>query len=187
VDPWEGLVEGKGKMKERLLGIFTSLGQLEEAIPLIQRKGAKVRTVYSPIDCREILEKIGVRKTSPVRFATLLGGLAGLSLGVGFAIYTFLEWKFVTSGKPTPPAVPLVVVGFEMTILFGFLSTLLCMLFLCGLPRLRGSQGYDPRFSKDRFGLLLECDRAQREEIEISLEQAGAEEVRVLRTRETSQ
>ena len=167
-------------VREKLLGIFTSMEDLTEAICLIQKKGAKVRTVYSPIDCREILEKVGTKKTSPVRFATLMGGLAGLSLGIGFAIYTFLEWKFVTSGKPTPPAVPLVVVGFEMTILFGFLSTLLCMLFLCGLPRLKESQGYDPRFSKDRFGLLLECDGAQREEIKISLEEAGAEEVRFL-------
>ncbi len=165
-------------MKGRLLAVFAYLDDLLEAMRRVKERGGRIHTVYSPIHSEEILQALGGRP-SPVRLATLFGGVAGLLGGVGLAIYTFVEWRFVTSGKPTPPFVPLVVVGFEMTILLGFLSTLVTMWLLCRMPRLRLPGHYDPSFSQDRFGLLADPGAMDLEELASLLEEAGADEVRL--------
>jgi len=164
-------------MSPKVLGVFVYLEDLLGAISLVKDRGGRIHTVYSPIHCEELLKAVGSRP-SPVRFATLLGGIAGLLGGLALAVYTFLQWGFVTSGKPTPPAVPLVVVGFEMTILVGFLSTLVTMWILCRMPRLRLPDHYEPGFSRDRFGLLVSCASMGMEDLTSLLRQAGAEDVR---------
>jgi len=164
-------------MSAKVLGVFVYLEDLLGAISLVKDRGGRIHTVYSPIHCEELLKAVGSRP-SPVRLATLLGGVTGLLGGLALAIYTFLEWKFITSGKPTPPAVPLVVVGFEMTILVGFLSTLVTMWILCLLPRLGLPDHYEPGFSQDRFGLLVSCASMDMEDLAFLLRQAGAEDVR---------
>lgn len=166
-------------MKPQALGIFIYLDDLLEALRLMKSRGGRIQKVYSPIHSEEILQALET-KPSPVRFATLLGGIGGLLGGLGLAVYTFLEWKFVTSGKPTPPAVPLVVVGFEMTILLGFLATLVSMWILCLMPRTKLPDHYDPKFSDDRFGLLVESEAMDEQEIVGLLKAAGAEEVRLV-------
>lgn len=166
-------------MKARLLGTFTTEESLLRAIERVMEQGGSVDTVYSPIHSEALLDLLKVRP-SPVRFATLLGGIAGLLGGLALAIYSFSEWKLVTSAKPVPPAVPLVVVGFEMTILLGFLITLAALWAGCKMPKTRLPKHYDPRFSKDRFGLLLECPGQEERKWFSFLEDAGAEEVRAI-------
>lgn len=166
-------------MKQEVLGIFLYLEDLLEALTQVKKKGGRVRTVYSPIHSEEILQALG-SKPSPVRLATLFGGIGGLLGGVGLGVYTFLEWKFVTSGKPTPPAVPLVVVGFEMTILLGFLATLVSMWILTRMPSQRLPDHYEAGFSQDKFGLLAEPGGMDQQELMSLLKAAGAQEVRLV-------
>ncbi len=166
-------------MNQEVLGIFVFMEDLLEAVSSIKSHGGRILTVYSPIHSEEILQAVGA-KPSPVRFATLFGGLAGLTGGLALAVYTFLEWKFVTGAKPVPPAVPLVVVGFEMTILLGFLATLVGMWLLCRMPRIRLPEHYQSVFSQDRFGLLVKTGKMAPQEVMQLMEAAGAEEVRRL-------
>lgn len=166
-------------MRTRLLGIFTTQENLLRALGSLRGKEVTVHAVYSPFQSESILHALEA-KPSPVRFATLLGAMGGLLGGISLAIYTFLQWKFVTSGKPVPPAVPLVVVGFEMTILLGFLSTVVALWAGCKMPKMGLPEHYDPRFSKDRFGLLLECNVQEEDKWRSLLQDAGAEEVRAL-------
>ena len=70
------------------------------------------------------------------------------------------------------------VVGFEFTILFGVLFTLLSMLIYGRLPRFRLPKYYDPHFSVDRFGVLAEGEEENREKVIKMLQESGAEEVR---------
>jgi len=73
---------------------------------------------------------------------------------------------------------PYVVIAFELTILFGGLSTALGMVLLGRLPRFRPSAGYDPRFSNDRFGVAVQCAPGRGASVAGILRGAGAEEVR---------
>lgn len=163
-------------MKTGVLGIFSNEERLLKAIDELRQMQIAIKTVYSPFYSEEIQQSMGV-KLSPVRFATLIGGITGLCIGVGFAVYTFAEWGFIASGKPTTPFVPLVVVGFEMTILFGFLATLFAMWILGRLFR-RLAPYYEPSFSKDVFGVLVIPDRFKEEELVLLLKDHGAVEVK---------
>jgi len=72
---------------------------------------------------------------------------------------------------------PFVIIAFELTILFGALSGLVGFFVHGGFPRLAPLPGYDPSFSGDRFGVLVDCRGADRAQIEAALRQAGATEV----------
>jgi molybdopterin-containing oxidoreductase family membrane subunit len=158
-----------------LLGIFIYLDDLLAAIKALDGKGLDL-TIYSPSAHGEIKEALR-QNPSPVRYYTLFGGLFGLISGFFLAFYTVLQWKFVVSGKPVIPWIPFVIVGFEFLILFGVFISFAGMLIHSRLPRRRLPVYYDPRFSDNRFGLLVACSSQDREKLAGLLREAGAEEI----------
>jgi hypothetical protein len=84
----------------------------------------------------------------------------------------------VTGGKPIVSIPPYVVIAFELTILLGGLATLLGMLVLGRIPRLTRSAAYDPRFTRDKFGVAVGCAPGQVQSVRDILAATGAEEVR---------
>jgi hypothetical protein len=68
---------------------------------------------------------------------------------------------------------------FEMTILFGDISTILGILFnvLFGARR-TGTILYDARFTNDRFGIFVPAGADKAAKVESLLRAAGAEDVR---------
>lgn len=163
------------RQKPTLTGVFAYLDDLLTALESVKRAG-RTFEVYSPINRHEIKEALGT-KTSPVRRFTLIGGITGLVSGVALAVYTVLAYKFIVSGKPVVPWVAFVVIGFEFTILFGVLITLVGILINAGLPKMHLPVHYDPRFSCDHFGLVVPYGDGEREEIYRMLQEAGAKEV----------
>ena len=161
---------------QALIGVFRYLDDLVGALAVIREKDFKIQTVYSPVRSHEILEALDL-KPSPVRYFTLVGAVLGIATGFGLAIYTALQWKFIVSGKPPVPRVPYVIVGFEFCILIGVIWNLASMWIKSRLPRLRVPRSYDPRFSRDRFGVMILCSEPERKKAADILFQAGAEEV----------
>src|SRR5207237_2945479 len=111
-------------------------------------------TTYGPTLDHE-MDAVLTPGKSRVRVYTLVGGILGCISGFAFPIYTVLAWPLITGGKPIVSMPPFVVIAFELTILFAALSTLLGFLLLSGLPRIRKALPYDPRFSEDRWGVLV--------------------------------
>jgi Protein of unknown function (DUF3341) len=136
-----------------------------------------VRTVFSPIRLPEVQELLGMRP-SPVRWITLLGGILGGVGLVALAVYAHLAFRFITGGKPVLPWIPWVVVCFAGVILFAVLFCVTAWVVAAGLPRLRPATSYDPRFSEDRFGVLVVPAPSNQEELVRLLREWGAEEVR---------
>jgi molybdopterin-containing oxidoreductase family membrane subunit len=160
-----------------LLGIFPYLDDLLGALRKVKKEGFKILTVFSPIHFSEIQEILG-HKPSPVRYLCLAGGiLGGLSL-VGLAVYAHLSFRLITSGKPVLAWIPFVVVFFEGTVLLSVIFAVAAWILSGRLPRVRPNPAYDPRFSEDRFGILVRCRGEEREFILKLLEEAGAEEIR---------
>lgn len=161
--------------KPALMGIFIYLDDLLAALKAAKEAHLDF-TVFSPSAAPEVQEALN-EGPSPVRYYTLFGGLFGLASGFSLAVYTVIQWRFVVSGKPIIPWIPLVIVGFEFLILFGVLISFAGMLIHTRLPRLHLPTHYDPRFSDDRFGLLIYCPPGEREKIAGWLKEAGAEEI----------
>jgi len=160
-----------------LLGIFPYLDDLLSALRQVKKEGFKIFTVFSPIHFSEIQEILG-HKPSKVRYFCLAGGiLGGMSL-VGLAVYAHLSFRLVTGGKPVLPWIPFVVVFFEGTVLLAVIFAVAAWILKGRLPRVRLNPAYDPRFSEDRFGILVGYRGEEREAILNLLRNAGAEEIR---------
>ncbi len=161
-----------------VLGVFAHLDAALEAIRELKAGGQRDLTVYSPIPRHE-LEDALAQPVSSVRMYTLIGGIAGCAIGAWITLYMSYDWPIVVGGKPIGSIPPYVVIMFEMTVLFGALTTILGIGFnaLFAARRL-GTVAYDPRFTNDKFGVFVPCGADRAGQVESLLRRAGAEEVR---------
>jgi hypothetical protein len=161
-----------------VLAVFGHLDRTVAAIAELRAGGHTSFTVYSPIPRHEIEDALA-QPVSPVRMFTLVGGLAGCGVGAWLTLYMSYDWPLVLGGKPIGSIPPYVVIIFEMTILFGALSTILGIAFnALFAARRQGTIAYDPRFTNDKFGIFVPGESAQHAALERLLRGAGAEEVR---------
>jgi molybdopterin-containing oxidoreductase family membrane subunit len=163
-------------MNVHVLGIFDAAAKAATAAQALRADRLGEVTAYAPAFDHSLDAALGPGK-SPVRAFTLVGGILGCVLGFAFPIYTVLDWPLITGGKAIVSLPPFVVIAFELTILFAALMTVAGFLLSSGLPRLRRAP-YDPRFSDDRWGVLVTCATEQAEAVRARLKQANAEEVR---------
>ena len=74
--------------------------------------------------------------------------------------------------------VPYTIIGFELMVLIGSLSTVFGMFALSRIPRLTMTVGYDPRFSHGDYGIWVVAAPDRAAEAADLLRQHGAVEVR---------
>jgi hypothetical protein len=164
---------------ETVVGVFAHVDTTVRAIEALRGKGYDDFSVYTPLAQHEIEAAVErTRRLSRVRLFTLVGGLLGTASGFTLTIWTSVLWNLVTGGKPIVSIPPYVVIAFELTILFGGVATVIGILALGRLPRLRRTPAFDPRFSADRFGIAVHCPPDRHEAVREILASAGAEEVR---------
>jgi hypothetical protein len=161
-----------------VLAVFSHIDAAVEAIRKLKGDRYEDLTVYSPVPRHE-LDAALAQPVSPVRAFTLIGGISGCAIGAWLTLYMSYDWPLVVGGKPVGSVPPYVVIMFEMTILFGALSTLLGIaLNALFAARRRGTIAYDPRFSNDKFGIFVPVGADRAAAVESLLRHAGAEEVR---------
>lgn len=170
--------QGLAPHKPGVLAVFTNAGRLVAAAKCACDAGFSVMETFSPVKI-EALDEVLRQKKSPVRFFTLAGALCGLAGGFWLAAGTALVNRLVVGGKPPVSFIPFCVVGFEGTILLGSLANLLGLVLFARLYRLEPPHGYDPRFSRDRFGLLVSCSSHEIGRLEEILAPAAPEEIHV--------
>jgi hypothetical protein len=170
---------GLKRVRKRVPGILASFAHVDaavDAIRALRAKGLRNIVVYSPAPNHEIEEALEHR-VSPVRLITLIGGLTGCAAGFAMTIWMSYDWPVLVGGKPIASIPPYVVIGFELTILMGALSTVAAVALFSVLMGKRGAP-YDPRFSDDQIGIFVPAGSDQLSPIEQLLRSAGAVEVR---------
>ena len=167
---------------ETILAVFAHVDTTVRALEELKAKGYHDLTVYTPVPVHEIEDVVERdRPVSRVRIFTLLGGLVGLASAWILTAWSSLKFSLVVGGKPPiglPVSPPYVIIMFELMILFGGVATLIGMVMLGRLPKLRPSTTYDPRFTNDRFGVAVHCAAERSASVRDILRAAGAEEVR---------
>lgn len=161
-----------------VLGIFSYVDVTVDAVKKLKNEGFKNLRVFSPAPNHEI-EHVMDEPESIVRFFTLFGAMLGAACGVGFTVLTSTDWPIQVSAKPIVSLPPYTVIIFELTILIGALSTLLGLLINSRLRRDVPKTMYDPRFSVDKFGIMVTCGRDNVKKVEEILNSQGAEEIKV--------
>lgn len=172
------MIDGmRGNTNKAVVGVFTYMDDAISAIKKIKDKGLDYR-VYSPVPNHE-LEDVVYPEKSPMRFVTAAGALFGMCFGFGLAILCSMDWPLRVSAKDVVAIPGFVVVGYECTILIGGLATLFGMLFFCKIPNLFDAVGYDPRFSHDKFGVVVGSSTGDVDGVKEMLSSSGADEVEV--------
>lgn len=161
-----------------MVGVYEHVDGLLDAVQRIKNKIPEKMVVYSPTPIHELPEVIKP-KPSPVRYFTLSGAMFGLFGGFSLAIWSSMEMNLISGGKPVVSLPPFVVVGFEMTILFGAIATLIGLALSNQFPSYRIKNTYDPRFSNDRFGIAVKIPESDKSIYEEIFNSTGAEEVNV--------
>jgi hypothetical protein len=150
-----------------LLGVYRELDCAVDAIVALKREKAGEITVYSPT-ARHELEHAIHAGPSVVRRYTLIGGLLGVTFGYWIAIWVSRYWPLVVGGKPVSSWVPYTIIGFEVMVLFGALSTVAGLFINARIPR----------FSDGDYGVWVECPPEKQETVRALLTKTGATEVR---------
>ncbi|HWP83712.1 MAG TPA: DUF3341 domain-containing protein, partial [Terriglobia bacterium] len=153
---------------------------LLRAIEQLRAKGYQNLSTFSPVPSERLLRQIE-QPPSPIRFYTLAGGILGLAVGLGFPIWSSLQWEIMSGGKPVVSIPPFLVIAFELTVLLAGVLTAAGLVIHARLWWGELESGplrfYDPRFSEDRFGIVVPCMPQDAEAVEQSLRAAGFEEV----------
>lgn len=165
------------KDNQGVLGIFSYVDVTVDTVKKLKRAGFFKLRVFSPLPNHEI-EEVMDEPESIVRFFTLFGAMLGAACGVGFTVLTASDWPIQVSAKPIVSLPPFMVIIFELTILIGALATLLGLLVNSRLRRNAPRSMYDPRFSVDKFGVMVTCDKEHLKEVEDILSSQGAEEIK---------
>lgn len=158
-----------------VMGLFAKESGVVSAIGALESSPWKLLRVHGPFPSHPILHALKFRK-SRVGYFTLAGGITGFFTGYALSIYSSVQWNLIVSGKPVVALIPFFVVGYEMTILFGILGTVLGILLSARIPEFKSlKEVYDPRCSGDRFGVVVGCEAGREGEIEAFFANLGAE------------
>ncbi|MCP5069572.1 MAG: DUF3341 domain-containing protein [bacterium] len=160
-----------------VVSIFDLPGDVVSAVTKLKKRGFDDIETYSPAPFPEIDDAVDP-KPSLVRLFTLIGGLTGVVTGFWLQIWMSLDWPVKIAGKPFASIPPYVIIGFELTILFGGLLTFLGLLLVGRLyPRFALDEEYSPRFSAEEFGVVVKCADRDVAEVDALLRAESAKEV----------
>jgi Alternative complex III, ActD subunit len=144
-----------------LIAEFDNPTALVTAARAAREKGYRKMDAYSPFPVEELSDALHLhhnRLPLIVLFGGILGGLTGFLLQY---YVTVIYFPINIGGRPLNSWPAYIIITFELTILFGALSTVLGLLALCGLPMPYHPTFNVPRFalaSRNRFFLCIESD-----------------------------
>jgi len=168
------------KSNQNILGIYTYVDVLVDAIKKLRAEGFENLRVFSPVPNHEIEDALDTGKEpSKVKYFTFCGAILGALVGVCFTVLTSLDWPIVTSAKPIVSIPPYMIIIFECMILIGGLSTFLGLLINSRLRKDTPPELYDERFSDNKFGILVNCNSDDLEKIENILRDFGPSEMQI--------
>jgi len=164
-------------MRRGLVAAFREIDATCDAIEALKKANFKRFTVYTPAPRHEIEHALNA-PPSRVRLFTLIGGMLGLTFGYWVAIWTSEYWPLVVGGKAIASWIPYTIIGFEMMVLVGALSTVAGMFINSRIPKITMTVGADTRFTASDYGIFVEAPPERLKEAEEMLRGFGAVEVR---------
>jgi hypothetical protein len=163
-----------------MLSVFDLPNDVVSAVTKLKKRGFDDIETYSPAPFPEIDDAMDP-KPSVVRLFTLIGALTGVVTGFAMQIWMSLNWPIKIAGKPFASIPPYVIIGFELTILFGGLLTFLGMLIAGRMvPTLKLDPHYSIRFSAEEFGVVVRCAERDVAEVDALLRAQSAKEVSIV-------
>ncbi len=172
-------------MKDKFCGFWASFEYLDDfchSIKELRDKNYKKITSYSPCPRHEIIDALG-NPQSRVPFFTLCFGAVGVCIAYLLTSWMSLDWVLPVSNKPIISIPPFTIIAFELMVLLGVYGTMIGIVILAiretrqyTFPSSQEFKNYS-RFSGDRFGLVVRCDKKDFTKIQNILKKHQPEEI----------
>lgn len=168
-------------MAKGTLGIFKDEESLKAACRDMHARKLQKFDAFTPFPVHGLEHAMGLKR-SVIPWVTFCAGLTGCLSGLALQAWTSaVHWPLNVGGKPFLSWPAFIPVTFELTVLFGGLSTAAALFYFCGLPRSSGPV-FHTEFTNDTFGVFIPSDEKgyNADELANALKKAGATEVKVV-------
>lgn len=168
--------------KENIIGVYDDEDVLLDAIHHIQKKGIKIKDVYTPIPLHGVFEALNLKTRLPI--ATFVYGVFGAII-----TFAFLYWTSVVSyplkfgGKPLN-SLSFIIILFVAVIFVASLLTFMTFLIQEKLAPGKEVTVLDPRSTDDKFLIVVDkSDNITDEELKSvkqAMKESGASEINIV-------
>jgi hypothetical protein len=168
------------KARKGVVGFWPDEHHLLGAAEKTRKSGFTKFDAITPFAVHGMAAAVGVKR-SFIPWVTFIMGLTGLAAGWAFQYYVAaIDWPIIIAGKPFHSLPAFVPVMFELTILFGALSSVLTCFLVCGLPKI-DPPVIDPDLTSHKFALFVPDNDTGYEEGKVRelFRSFGATEVRL--------
>lgn len=162
-----------------LIALFELSTPVKPIVENLQRAGV-------PLDSIEVISPLplhGIQMTGspriPLYALTMMGGFAGIAVGLFFAAGTALFYPIMTGGKPLVARPVVGIISFETMMLLAIVTTFVAMVIRLKQGG-RRAPARDPRIDDGAVAVSIQMDGedAQPAALEALLREAGAFEIR---------
>lgn len=167
--------------KRFIVGHFEDEEKLVAAAVSLKKEGLKIYDFFTPFPVHGLDEILDISR-SRLPVVTFFMGLFGLILAIGFQVWTSaFDWPINVGGKSMLSIPAFIPVAFELTILFGALSTVAAFLWKAKLFPTKEIELIHTKQTDDLFVIVLENIGSTHdfEKIDRILKNEGASEVRL--------
>jgi hypothetical protein len=171
--------EGSGGNPDGLAAFFDDPDDILAAAEKARDKKLEEWDVLTPFPVHGMDDAMGIGR-SWIPWVTFCAALTGMTTALCIQIGTMtVDWPIIIGGKPFLPWPSFMPVTFELSVLFGALTTVAVMFLAGGMPNLK-PQLIDPRITRDRFVLWVSSEDPQYDAVKTRefLESLGPLEVR---------
>ncbi|QQR81311.1 MAG: DUF3341 domain-containing protein [Deltaproteobacteria bacterium] len=144
------------RVKDFLLGLYDDEQRMVAAVKTLRAAGFAIYDVYTPYAVHSLDGAMGLKR-SRLGIVTFIAGLTGLILSLTFQFWTnVIDWHVNIGGKPDNSTLAFIPVSFEITILFGALTTVAAFFVRSRLFPKKETLVLDPAITDDRFVIALQ-------------------------------
>lgn len=165
--------------KDFLLAIYDCEEKLLKSAEKARDKNVEMYDVYTPFPVHGLDDAMGIKR-SFLPYVTFLAGAAGLTLALGFQIWTSaFSWPTIIGGKPFISLPAFIPITFELTVLFAAHTTVAAFLIYNKLFPGKKPVIMHEEQTCNKFVIAIEKEKANVDDLTNLFKEHGAIEVKV--------
>jgi hypothetical protein len=163
-------------VSKTIIGVFSSEESLMDALCKLLAENLEPTEIYTPYPIHEALRAL--KRRSKISWAAWFYGFFGGIAVLAFLYYTaVIDWPINYGGKPFNAFPSFITVTLVLIILITTIFTLLTFSVRAKIYPFKKAMIIDERVTDDKFIIVFDADKFDRDQLFISLREAEAEEI----------
>ena len=159
-----------------IIGVFGSEDSLMDALCRLMAENLEPTEIYTPYPVHEALRVL--KRKSRLSWASWFYGFFGGLAVLAFLYYTaVIDWPLDYGGKPFNAFPSFITITLVLIILIVTIFTLLTFSIRAKIYPFKKAGIVDPRVTNDKFIMVYDADKVDRDQLFTSLREAKAEEI----------